>query len=262
MAERTAELLMSDEMTGRRFLSRMGHMASDTFSLNPIPQAVKPLLDVYANKDSFTGRPIESMGMERLRPEDRYTGSTSELAKWLGQLGLPDPSRALAGEYRALSPVQIDALIRGYFSWLGVSATRMVDEGVRAVAERPARPAMQLRDVFFAGNFVEKLPSNNSRYLTALYDQAAAVESAWASYRFAQKQGDTERVRELLASDGDKIRLRPAVNQAKNALNKLNANLRAIERDPHLSAEEKRARIDRIKLLQHNIARRAVQALR
>ena len=262
VAERTAELFADDEMTGERFLGRLAHMASDTFSMNPIPQAVKPLLDVYANKDSFTGRPIESMGMERLRPEDRYTGSTSELAKWLGQIGLPDPSRALAGEYRALSPVQIDALIRGYFSWLGVSATRMVDEGVRAVAERPARPAMQLRDVFFAGNFVEKLPSNNSRYLTALYDQAAAVESAWASYRFAQKQGDTERVRELLASDGDKIRLRPAVNQAKNALNKLNANLRAIERDPHLSAEEKRARIDRIKLLQHNIARRAVQALR
>ena len=259
VAERTAELLMSDEMTGRRFLSRMGHMASDTFSLNPIPQAVKPLLDVYANKDSFTGRPIESMGMERLRPEDRYTGSTSELAKWLGQLGLPDPARLVSGEYSALSPVQIDALIRGYFSWIGVSASRMVDEGVRAVAERPARPAMQLRDVFFAGNFVESLPSNTSRYVTALYEQAKEVETAYASYRFALRQGDLTRARELLARDGDKIRMKPQVTKAKSLVAKLSENIRAVERDPHLSAAEKRLRIDRIKSLQHQAAMRAAR---
>ena len=197
--------------------------------------------------------------MERLRPEDRYTGSTSELAKWLGQLGLPDPARLVSGEYSALSPVQIDALIRGYFSWIGVSASRMVDEGVRAVAERPARPAMQLRDVFFAGNFVESLPSNTSRYVTALYEQAKEVETAYASYRFALRQGDLTRARELLARDGDKIRMKPQVTKAKSLVAKLSENIRAVERDPHLSAAEKRLRIDRIKSLQHQAAMRAAR---
>jgi hypothetical protein len=31
----------------------------------PDPAAGKPAIDVYANNDSFTGRPIETMGMER-----------------------------------------------------------------------------------------------------------------------------------------------------------------------------------------------------
>lgn len=256
IAERTAELFMTDDLTGERFLQRLGHMMSSTFALNPIPQMVKPLLDVYANEDSFTQRPIETMGMERLQPQDRFTGQTSEVAKWLGQLGLPEPGRLMSGQYQALSPVQIDALIRGYFSWLGVSATRIVDEGVRLVADRPVRPEMQLRDVFFAGNFVEGLPANSSRYVTALYDQSKAIESAYASYRFALRQGDQARAAELLAEDGDKIRLNPLVTRAKQTLAKLNENVRAIERSTTLSASEKRAQIDRIKALQNQIAMR------
>lgn len=256
IAERTAELFMTDDLTGERFLQRLGHMMSSTFALNPIPQMVKPLLDVYANEDSFTQRPIETMGMERLQPQDRFTGQTSEVAKWLGQLGLPEPGRLMSGQYQALSPVQIDALIRGYFSWLGVSATRIVDEGVRLVADRPVRPEMQLRDVFFAGNFAEGLPANSSRYVTALYDQSKAIESAYASYRFALRQGDQARATELLAEDGDKIRLNPLVTRAKQTLAKLNENMRAIERSTTLSAAEKRTQIDRIKAMQNQIAMR------
>jgi len=256
IAERTAELFMTDDLTGERFLQRLGHMVSSTFALNPIPQMVKPLLDVYANEDSFTQRPIETMGMERLQPQDRFTGQTSEVAKWLGQLGLPEPGRLMSGQYQALSPVQIDALIRGYFSWLGVSATRIVDEGVRLVADRPVRPEMQLRDVFFAGNFAEGLPANSSRYVTALYDQSKAIESAYASYRFALRQGDQARATELLAEDGDKIRLNPLVTRAKQTLAKLNENMRAIERSTTLSAAEKRTQIDRIKAVQNQIAMR------
>lgn len=256
IAERTAELFMTDDLSGDRFLQRLGYMMSSTFALNPIPQMVKPLLDVYANEDSFTQRPIETMGMERLQPQDRFTGSTSELAKWLGQLGLPEPGRLMSGQYQALSPVQIDALIRGYFSWLGVSATRVVDMGVRAVADRPARPEMQLRDVFFAGNFLEGLPANSSRYVTALYDQSKAIESAYASYRFALRQGDQVRVAELLAEDGDKIRLNPLVTRAKQTMSKLNENIRAIERNMTMSPVEKRAQIDRIKAMQNQIAMR------
>lgn len=256
LAERTAEMFMVDEMTGDRFLSRLGHMMSSTFALNPIPQMVKPLLDVYANEESFTQRPIETMGMERLQAKDRYTGQTSEVAKWLGQIGLPEPGRLMAGQYQPLSPVQIDSLIRGYFSWLGVSATRIIDEGVRVVADRPARPAMQLRDVFFAGNFVEGLPANSSRYVTALYDQSKAIEEAYASYRFALRQGDTSRAQQLMSEEGDKIRLNPLVARAKQTMSKLNENIRAIERDMRLSPVEKRAQIDRIKALQNQIAMR------
>lgn len=64
-------------------------MLSSTFSFNPVPQAFKPLLDLYANKDSFTGRAIESRADQRLRPQDRYSERTPEVAKFLGGLGCP-----------------------------------------------------------------------------------------------------------------------------------------------------------------------------
>ena len=152
-AERTAELMFSDEMTGKRYRERLAHMISGTFSISPVPQIAKPMMDVYSNRDSFTGRPIESMGMERLRPEDRYTGRTSEAARLLNAMGIPDPAKFLMGDYSELSPVQIDSLIRGYFGWLGTFATQTVDLIAKPAMGRPERPDRRLKDMFFIGIF-------------------------------------------------------------------------------------------------------------
>ena len=77
VAERLAEYMTDDEMTGKRFGKVLFTLVNNQLSMNPTPQAIKPLIDVWANKDSFTGKPIETMGMERLKPEDRYKQSTS-----------------------------------------------------------------------------------------------------------------------------------------------------------------------------------------
>src|SRR5690606_14583939 len=135
LAERTFELMVEPEMTGKRYRERLADMVSQTFAMSPIPQIAKPLVDVYANRDSFTGRPIESMGMERLRPEDRFTERTSMTARFLGQLGLPDPAQLLMGRYEPLSPVQMDSLVRGYFGWLGVTTTSALDYGIRPLVD-------------------------------------------------------------------------------------------------------------------------------
>ena len=113
LAERSAELMFDNEMTGERFKTTLINNASNQLSMNPIPQAVKPILDVYSNKDSFTGRPIESMSMERLAPEYRYNQDTSYVAR-----GISSAGNAVTGD-NFVSPVQADHLIRGYFGWLG-----------------------------------------------------------------------------------------------------------------------------------------------
>ena len=58
LAERGFELAFDKEMTGKRFNNQVLALLSDNLSMNPIPQLVKPMLDVYANKNSFNGRPI------------------------------------------------------------------------------------------------------------------------------------------------------------------------------------------------------------
>jgi len=246
LAERTAELMFSDEMTNRRFMERLGHMLAQTFSFDPMPQAFKPLVDIYSNQDSFTGRAIESQADQRLRPEDRYDERTSEVARLLGSWGLPDPVRFLKGEWSELSPKQVDHLLRGYFSWAGTTAAAVADTIARPALDRGARPDQRLKDLFVLGNFVESLPSGSSRYVTQMYEQARQVEQAHASYRDAIKRGDLEKAEEIQRDEAPKLRQRPAYANATRQLSDLNQRAKAVTASKELSGAEKRAALDAI----------------
>lgn len=256
LAERTAELMLSDEMTGKRFGQRISDMVFNTFAMDPTPQAIKPFLDVYANKDSFSGRAIEGMADERLRPQDRYNERTSEVARLLGSWGLPDPVRLAKGEYKGLSPKQIDFLLRGYFGWLATVSTTTTDMLSRPLLDRGERPAMRLRDTFLAGNFVESLPTGSSRYVTTMYEQAKEVEQAWASHQAAIKSGDIELARSIQEEEGPKLRNRFAVANAKQQIAELGQQAKKIEGNRVMSAEAKRARLDEIEARKNVIAQR------
>jgi hypothetical protein len=257
IAERSAELLFNDEMTGKRFGKRISDMVFGTFAMDPTPQIIKPLLDVYANKDSFTGRAIEGMSDERLRPQDRSGERTTEVARFLGQLGLPDPVQLAKGEYSGLSPKQIDFLLRGYFGWVGTTAAQLGDRALRPAMDRGERPAMELRDAFVAGNFVESLPSGSSRYVTQLYDRAREVDQAYASYRDALKRGDTEKAAQIREEEGGNLLARRRVTHAKEQLAKINQQARMVEASRTLSADEKRVRLDEIEERRNRVAQTA-----
>ncbi len=256
LAERTAELMMSDEMTGQRFRQRLAHMVSQTFSFDPMPQAFKPLIDIYSNKDSFTGRAIESQADQRLRSQDRYDERTSEVARMLGSWGLPDPARLLKGEWADLSPKQVDYLLRGYFSWAGTTAVAAADAIARPALDRGERPDMRLKDMFVVGNFAESLPSGSSRYVTQMYEQAKQVEQAYASYRDALKRGDLEKAQEIMRDEAPKLRHRAAYTHASEQLAELNQRSKMITADAKLSGEEKRQRLDTIERLRAEIGHR------
>ncbi len=254
LAERGYELLFDKEMTDARFGRNMRDIVMSQLSMNPVPQLFKPMMDIYANKDAFTGQAIESMGMERLRKQDRYDEKTSEVARFLGSLGLPDPTQFVMGRWDTLSPKQIDFLARGYFSWLGTMTTTALDYGIRPMLERGERPAMQLKDVFFAGNFVESLPSNQSRYLTQMYDQAREIEQAYASYRHMLKIGDVEGAKAAREEDGTLIRRYASTEQLKRAESMLNQQLQRINASTTLSGEEKRVRLDQVYARRNTLA--------
>jgi hypothetical protein len=244
LAERSLEYMTSDEMTGKRFAERASALVFNQLSMNPTPQLLKPLLDIYANKDSFSGRPIETMGMEKLRKQDRSTEHTSQIAKALGQLGLPDPTQLAMGQWNTLSPVQIDSLLRGYFGWLGSSTTTALDYGIRPMMDRGQRPDMKLRDVFLAGNFVETLPTNSSRYVTQMYEQAAQIEQAYGSYRDALKRGDVAGAQQIKADEKDKIEKYHRIEAVKRGEAQITAQIKMIEASKTMPGDEKRVKID------------------
>lgn len=236
LAERSFEYITSPEMTGKRYRDRMKNMFSQTFAFNPVPQMFKPIMDVYSNIDSFTGRPIEKMGMERLQKSQRYDSKTSEVAKFLG----------LAGDYTGLSPVQVDQVMKGYLGWLGTMVNTMVDYGVRPVSGGTERPSMALRDVFLAGNFVETLPSGSSRYVTQFYQQAKEIEEAYATYKDMVKKGDVQDAAEFMEENRDKIGQYHQVNKVRADMSDINQRIRKIETS-RLSGSDKREMIDNLR---------------
>lgn len=225
LAERGVELFTNDEFTAKRFGSRVMHLLGDNLAMNPIPQAVKPMLDIYANKDSFSGRPIESMGMERLQAEYRFNVNTSMVARGASS-ALNAVTRTVGAE--SLSPVQIDSLIRGYFGWLGTFVVAGADMAVRPLTNEPARPQADYLKVVTQG-FLKTLPEPSSKYVSAMYDQAKIMEQAYATHRRLLKEGKLDDAREFAAENKDLLERHRLIEAVKKTQSNINRRIREIE---------------------------------
>jgi hypothetical protein len=254
----TALFVDSENTNAKRFAHQLGDIINAQLSINPIPQMVRPMIDVYANKDAFTGRPIESLAMQRLRPEDRYTYSTSELARLMSQSKLLfDPVSLVSGTgYKQLSPVQIDSIIKGYFTSAGVLASAAVDGLLRStVIDRGERLPVALRTKSFG--IAEDLPANSSRYVDILYDAAKKIDQSYASYREAIKLGDIDKARNIAAANPNLEGKYHFIARVKDAESKIGAQIKIIMNNKTMSGEEKQAKIRMLRQKQSEIAQKA-----
>ncbi len=251
LAERGIEYFSSDEMTGKRFTSRLLHLLSDNLSMNPVPQLVKPVLDVYANKDSFSGRPIETMGMEHLKSEYRFNGQTSMAARAISTAGNAIKPEVL-GAFS--SPVQIDHMIRGYFGWLGSFIV-----GTGDLIARPATGQVRGGTPDYwkvaTGGMVSDAESPSSRYVSQMYEQAKILEEAYGTYRALAKEGKIAEAQEFAQGNAEKLRRYKSVEQVKRSEARFNEIIRVIERSTK-TPDEKREMIRQIQRQKDLIARK------
>lgn len=259
----TALWLDSENTNAKRFAHQMGDVINAQLALNPIPQMVRPMIDVYANKDAFTGRPIESLAMQRLRPEDRYTYNTSEIARLIGSSKLLfDPVSFVSGTgYKVLSPVQIDSLIKGYFTSVGVLASAAVDGLLRStVIDRGERLPVALRTKSFG--IAEELPANSSRYIDILYDAAVKIDRSYASYKEAIKIGDIEKARDIAEANPNLEAKYHFISKVKDSESKLGAQIKLIMNNKQMTGEEKEDKIRRLKQRQNDIAQKVADKIK
>jgi len=247
IAERTLEQIIDQGAEGKQFGDSLSRMLWDTFSMNPMPQVFKPLVDLYANKDSFTGAPIESAGMERLSKQERATDSTSPIAKALGGL------TSIAGE--GLSPVQIDYAIKAYFGWLGGSIASMSTYAV-APFKDGEYPDIKAVDVVSQG-FIKSLPANQSRYVTSFYENNQQVNQAFADMRHYAELGDSEKVQKIMEEKGDLIALQKLYDKTAKNMANVRKQIRVITDDKGMDGATKREEIDRLKQLISMMAEQA-----
>ena len=250
LAERGLEWFTNPEMTTPRLTQNVYTIFRDNLSFTLIPQAAKPLLDIYANKDSFTGRPIETMGMERLQSQYRFTSSTSMTARGLATAQAAITPDALKGT--VLSPVQYDSLIRGYFSWLGSMSVLAADVVVRSATGQPTRPSMDYVKMA-TGGMVSDVNSGQSRYVSQMYDQASVIEQAYGTWNMLRKTNQPEAAKEFYNENKDKLMKYQQIEHVKSAETKFNERIRFIERSP-MSADVKREKINQINVQKERAA--------
>lgn len=253
IAERTYEQISDENVEGKVFADRLNHILMDTFSLNPTPQMIKPLIDLYANKDSFTGAPIESAGMSNLSKQERVTNKTSGVAIALG--GVSEGAAKILTfnpQAQGFSPIQIDYAIKSYLGWLGATAVSTADLAVEPFQEG-TKVHPPLIDTVAMG-FIKTEPQTQSKYMTQFYQNNENLQSALADMRHYAELGDSEKVQKIYEERGDDIALAKVYDKTSKQFAALRKQSRLIENNPNIPAEEKRAEMNRLKIIMSDMA--------
>ncbi len=233
VVERMTELAVGgDDYRAKDFAHTLANILGDQLSMNPVPQAVKPLIEAWANYDTFRQAPIDSMGDERLPAQDRVGPTTTAGAVAIGRVA-------------NVSPKKVDHIVRGYFGWLGMQAMNVSDLMLRDAMGLPSNPRRDLTkidNVFVAGDFVKNADANSDKYVARFYDVLGDVEETYAAYNHARKTGNTAREEDL--ADHPDLAKRPIYAGANKRMQKINQRIKAVANDRELSAREKRIELE------------------
>jgi hypothetical protein len=247
IAERTAEQIMDKSAEGKTFEKSLKRMLTDTFAINPVPQMIRPLVDLYANKDSFTGAPIETAGIERLSKEQRIAEKTSPLA-----IALSKVTNVFLPESSEISPVQTDYAIKSYFGWLGGTASATSHYAVMPFS-KSAYPDQDWKETMSLG-FIKSLPTAQSKYVTAFYENNKEISQAYADMRHFMEIGEMDKAQKIMQEKGDQIALAKFYDKASKDMSKVRQVILHIRADDTMNGAQKKEEIDRLKILIGEIA--------
>lgn len=262
LVERFTEQMVDSSVEGKVFAKRLGAVLHDTFAINPIPQAIRPLWDLYGNKDGFTDRPIESMGMERISPQLRKSPGTSAAAVSLNtvnnmfaQFASTATGGAIKPESVQFSAIQYDYLLKGYLGWVG-AGIQTASNMMAAPFKDGASPRYERIDDFLVvGNYVKNVPQAQSRFVTSFYDNAKDIATAASDVSHFLNAGQLERANELFTERQDKLALVKLYNKGTNMMSGISSQIRMIEDDKEMSGAEKRLEIERLQQIRIDIAK-------
>jgi len=245
-----------DTMTGTdepvHIFKAIGNSVLNTLAFNPMPQVGRPIIEQWAGKSFFTGRPIEGMGMQNLLPSQRKSPYTSITLNTILNNQLADKL--------GVSPVRAEALIRGYFSTVGMFALGISDMIVRSAGDFPAKPTIPLSQYPLAGRFLRDTKSQqHSKFLTKLYNLTSDLNQINSTINDYRVLGKREEARELLADNRSKLRFRKALNRTKTKISKINRRIERILASTTLTAEQKRSQINNLSQRKLRYAEDAVQ---
>jgi hypothetical protein len=231
------------------------HTFSDTLSMNLIPQAFKPLIEIYANKDMFTGRDIEPYGMRNQSKKNRYKPWTSK-----STIAGSNIMSKIFPEPVVLSPIQIQHLIRGYTGWAGAHILGTVDFIIKK-ATGEISPEKTLGE--YKWNPVEslyrELDQNDSKYVTLFYNNLDVISREFADIKKYRESPGGIKLSEIQEK---RLAWRKRYNKMAKRLSRLRTISVKIYKDKNMTAHEKRVALSRIRKEKNALTKKIVSVSR
>ncbi len=252
MAADGIEAFYDKEMTGRRLVDNFWLSLGTNLQVQA-PAILQPLIDIGTNTRG-TGGPIEGMGMEHLRPEDRYNQSSTLIARGVSS-AINAAGRAVFHATDGPSPVQIDYLANAYGGWLATNVLGMADTVARSFSSQPVEPAKDFWSQATQG-LVSTEPRAASRYVDLLYKQGKEVEQAYASYRDLLSRGQGEEAQRFFKDNQETLQKHGLVSGLMRLEGDLNRQIRLISNnpDPRVTAEQKKIQIMQLQSIKSRAA--------
>jgi hypothetical protein len=212
-----------------------------------------PALEVMANKDYFTGRRLESVGMENLSPVQRKRAWTSETA-----VGISKAMDTVLWDKAVLSPIQVQHLVQGYLGWFGAFTLASLDMLYRNATGAPDKPDWKAEDYPVVGSFTSEEPQRNTRFVTEFYENLDTVNKVQADIRHNIEYGRKEVAMEMMRDNKKSLAWKAAYNSTQRELANLNKKSERIQ-SSDLPGSVKREQLDRIDKLRNEMTRRLVE---
>jgi len=205
----------------------------------PIPQAVKPLIEAWTNYSFFTGRELEGIYQKQQDPSMRTTSKTSELAQAISNF-----SRDVIG-VDAVSPIQIDNMLNGYFGSTAALVTMTTDSLLN-----PTRVDRPLHKYALLSNYM--YDPVGTRSLTEFYDEREKVGKANNTLRQLMKT-DIDRAVAYADAHKEELALESAMNSTLEQLERTRAYrkfLNSPDGAKDMSKEERESELIEIKKME------------
>jgi hypothetical protein len=246
MFESTANTLSGNEEM--EFMARFfKHTFTETFAVG-VPQTIKPLAELWANKSFFTGRPIEGRAMKLLEPGERAEPWTSETLQLLGK-GLN------------ISPKKMEALLRGYLATISAFALGGTDQIARWVGDFPERPSYRSDDYPLVGRFWRQGPARNTKYATRLYEAMEESDRLVQTVKHYMILGDMEKAEKFADSNLGLFSANKMLNRIRKKMTQLRKVMKDVERNRTMSREEKRDEINDLTRIRNDLVKEVYDVL-
>ena len=236
--ERLMQSMAGDEEWSL-FANRMGHMVLDTFAMNPVPQAIRPLAEQFFNRDMFTGNPLIGLALDGLPPEAQYQPRTSETLRALAE-AMPDWAPAWLR-----SPKRLEAAVQGYSGALGMYALSAADELTRGIQGAPTRPALKIWNAPIATRFVRDPVPWSNKWQKNLYEWPNEANSYARAIREFTRRGEQDKAQEMRIKYLDELQARAHLNRVRDRSAKINTQIRIIQFNQTMAPDEKFERIQK-----------------